>query len=331
MPSKKLLQLRQRYPLELKIAMTKSRIRQWYEYWQGDVYVSFSGGKDSAVSLDIARQLYPNIEAVFIDTGLEYPEIRNFVNAFNNVTWLRPEMTFRQVIEKYGYPVIGKEVADCIQGARKGQQYRIDRLNGTLKNKTGGKSDYCQEKYAYLLDAPFKISHYCCNAMKKKPAHNYEKMTGNKPMIATMTDESRLREKAWERTGCNAFKSKRPISTPLSFWTEQDVLHYIVDNHIDYASVYGDIVPKSEFLGQIAIDTDMTDLVTTGCQRTGCMFCMFGCHLEKEQNRFQRMKVTHPDRYKYCINGGEYVNGLWQPNNKGLGIGKVLDFIEVSY
>lgn len=71
---------------------------------------------------------------------------------------------------------------------------------------------------------------------------------------------------------------------------------------------------------------------TTGRNRTGCVFCMFGCHLEKEPNRFQRLKETHPKLYDYCINGGKYnEDGVWQPSKDGLGIGHVLDFIGVNY
>ena len=65
--------------------------------------------------------------------------------------------------------------------------------------------------------------------------------------------------------------------------------------------------------------------------RTGCVFCGYGCHLEKEPNRFQKLAKTHPKLYTYCIGGGNYVDGIWQPNNKGLGMGKVLDFIGVNY
>ena len=72
-------------------------------------------------------------------------------------------------------------------------------------------------------------------------------------------------------------------------------------------------------------------LKTTGCNRTGCIFCMFGCHLEKEPNRFQRLKETHPRQYEYCIGGGAMVDGKWQPTKEGLGLGKVLDYIGVKY
>ena len=93
--------------LDSKISMTRRRIQGWIdEFGEDGVYVSFSGGKDSTVLLHLVRQDYPNIKAVFIDTGLEYPEIRQFVRTFSNVDILIPKMNFRQVIEKYGYPFI---------------------------------------------------------------------------------------------------------------------------------------------------------------------------------------------------------------------------------
>ena len=110
----------QSLPLEAKIRMTKYRIRQWVEYYGEDgVYVSFSGGKDSTVLLDLVRQMYSNVTAVFVDTGLEYPEIREFVKTFSNVVWLKPKKNFKQVITEYGYPFISKEVSDKVDGARK--------------------------------------------------------------------------------------------------------------------------------------------------------------------------------------------------------------------
>lgn len=311
------LQQLQGLPLEAKIRKTQERIKEWYEHWDGQVYVSFSGGKDSTVLLHIAREIYPDIEAVFIDTGLEYPEIRDFVKTFNNVTLLRPKMNFKEVIEKYGYPIISKEVADCIQGARKGQIYRIARLNGELKDKDGNKSMFNQTKYKFLLDAPFQVSHYCCNVMKKKPAKSYEKKSNKKPLIATMAEESNLRMQKWLQNGCNAFESNRPQSNPIAFWTEQDILQYTVQYKIPIASCYGEIIEGDQLEGQTCLDGCMSNLTTSKCKRTGCMFCMFGVHLEKEPNRFQMMKETHPKQYDYCINK--------------LGLGRVLDYIGVKY
>lgn len=316
----------QSLPLDIKIRMTKERIQQWYEYWDGQVYVSFSGGKDSTVLKHIVDSIYNDIPAVFVNTGLEYPEIQKFAMSQKNVVTVRPEMRFDEVIKKYGYPIVSKEVAQTVWEAKKNVKtgkyiYRIKKLNGELLDKNGKLSTYNIPKWKFLLDAPFDISHKCCDVMKKRPAKTYERKTGRKAIIGTLASESTLRKTQWVKYGCNAFESKRPTSQPLSFWTEQDILHYIKQFDVPYCSVYGDIVP----------DDEGTVLRTTGCDRTGCIFCMFGCHLEKEPNRFQRLKETHPRQYEYCISGGEMVDGKWQPSKEGLGLRKVLDYINVKY
>ena len=316
----------QSLPLDIKIRMTKERIRQWYEYWDGQVYISFSGGKDSTVLKHIVDSIYDDIPSLFVNTGLEYPEIQRFAISQKNIVQIRPEMRFDEVIKKYGYPVVSKEVAQTVWEAKKNVKtgkyiYRIKKLNGELLDKNGKYSSYNIPKWKFLLDAPYDISHKCCDVMKKKPAKTYERKTGRKAIIGTLASESTLRKTQWVKYGCNAFESKRPTSQPLSFWTEQDILHYIKQFNVPYCSVYGDIIP----------DDEGTFLKTTGCDRTGCIFCMFGCHLEKEPNRFQRLKETHPRQYKYCISGGEYVDGKWQPSKEGLGLGKVLDYINVKY
>ena len=111
----------QALPLAVKIRKTEERIHEWVEHFgEGGCYVSFSGGKDSTVLLDIVRNGcgYKDIPAVFIDTGLEYPEIRRFVRTFDNVEIVRPEMNFKQVVEKYGYPLFSKEISACVYGAK---------------------------------------------------------------------------------------------------------------------------------------------------------------------------------------------------------------------
>ena len=131
------LQSMQAAPLSVKIKMTQSRIREWVNYYGEDgVYISFSGGKDSTVLLDIARKMYPGIKAVFINTGLEYPEIVKFVQTFDNVDIIRPKMNFRQVIEQYGYPLISKEISECVQGARKYLTTLAEKQNAATDRQT---------------------------------------------------------------------------------------------------------------------------------------------------------------------------------------------------
>jgi len=297
----------QAWPLERKIQVTQTKIIEWYSRFNGNVSVSFSGGKDSTVLLDLVRRAFPNVPAVFADTGLEYPEIRDFVKTIPNVTWMRPEMPFSRVIEEYGYPVVSKEIAKRIYYARRGSTWAIMHLNGKSKDGTPSKFNERYMKWAHLTDAPFLISEHCCEVMKKRPLKRYVKATGAMPIIGTMASESIRRQSAYLQTGCNAFNKKDPSSQPMSVWLEQDVLRYLALTRIPYAAAYGNIV----------FDSKTKKLKTTGVQRTGCMFCMFGVHREKQPNRFQLMETTHPKQYDFCINR--------------LGCGAVLDHLNVPY
>ena len=93
------LKRRQDMPLQDKISYSKEKIQEWCEYWEGNVYVSFSGGKDSTVLLHLVRSIYPEVEAVFLNTGLEFPEIKRFVRSIGNVVWLKPRVPFHKVID----------------------------------------------------------------------------------------------------------------------------------------------------------------------------------------------------------------------------------------
>lgn len=175
------------------------------------------------------------------------------------------------------------------------------------------RSNFALVKWKFLLDSPYEISNKCCNAMKKEPAHTYHKKTGRNPITAQMADESRLRLQKWLQNGCNGFNLRIPTSNPMSFWTEQDVLQYIKRENLPICSVYGDVVidykAMDELPGQsFLFETGDEPLKTTGCERTGCVLCGFGCHLEKPgEGRFELLKQTHPKYYALldiCKNNG---------------------------
>lgn len=288
-----LLEQRQSLPLNTKIRMSHDRINDWFKYWGGRVYVSFSGGKDSTVLLNMVREIHPNVPAVFVNTGLEYPEILDFVRTVDNVIWLKPKMNFKIVIEKYGFPIVSKEQSCAISRYRNTkdpiQKYR--RLNGWPNGKKG----MISKKWQFLIDAPFKISDACCDIMKKNPLNSYMKRECHRrPLTGMMAKESRGRKMQYMAQGCNAFDNKKPISWPIAFWLEKDIWNYIHQRDIEYSKIY-----------------DM------GYTRTGCMFCCFGVHLEKGKNRFQKMKETHPKLWNYCIHK--------------LGLKEVLDFMKLDY
>lgn len=276
-----------RMSLDDKIKRTKQLIMEWYAQFGGKVYVSFSGGKDSTVLLHIVRNTYgcSDVVGVFDDTGLEYPEIRDFVKQQENIIWLKPKLTFKQVLEKYGYPIISKEQSRNIYEIKTTKSQKL--LSKRLGNGMGALS----KKWYPLLDTDFKISNRCCYVMKKNTFHKFENETNLKPMVATMAEESRQRMSSYFAGECNQFSAKRPVSHPMYFWNEQDVLQYIKKYNLSISSVYGDIIEENGILR------------TTGVYRTGCMFCMYGVHLEQVGNtRFDKMKKTHPKQYDYIMN-----------------------------
>jgi len=289
------LEVMQKMPLELKIHLSNQRIKEWYEAHNGNVYVAFSGGKDSTVLLHLVRSIYPEVPAVFVDTGLEYPEIKEFVKNTANVITVRPKMNFIDVIKNYGYPAVSKKVARQVRDLRhptdKNQATRQLYLTGIKRDGTKTKTLKLSNKWRKLIDAPFDISEQCCNVMKKEPIHRFERERGSKGFTGIMASDSSMRESSYLQNGCNNFKAGR--SSPMGFWVEQDIWDYIKKFDLKYSKIY-----------------DM------GAKRTGCMFCMFGVHLEKEPNRFQNMKRTHPQLHNYCMNQ--------------LGCKKVLDYIGVK-
>ena len=433
----------QALPLYRKIQITQTRIIEWYQHYEGRVYVSFSGGKDSTVLLHIARQIYPNIPAVFANTGLEFGSIQRFVRSWDNVLIVTPKMRFDEVISTYGYPLIGKEVAEAIYYARRirsqtvnverererereatGQRKRVE-LAGDRTWRTGAKrieryesaldgkiptevrpaettarrdagnqranqpsqtsrgrwntyepreryrwvlselrsaagveefkSQFNKEKWLPLVELPFLISHYCCNKVKKEPIHRYQKQHGYHPIIATLAEESRIRKQGWIRTGCNIFNGKNPKSQPMSFWTEQDVLTYLVDYNVPLADIYGDIIAVdadgNTYTPQELLGNSTCKLQCSGCKRTGCVYCGFGAHI-KGDKRFLELAKLEPRKYEYAMGGGQWVDNphydatapeydgewrnwnpkkIWVPSKQGLGLAKVFDMVNEIY
>ena len=350
------LRQRQALPLEAKVYMTQARIREWYDHFDGNVCVSFSGGKDSTVLARLVRDLYPEVPLVFCNTGLEFPEIQKFAKKMG-AEFVRPRMSFSEVISKYGYPIISKEVAWAIYCARKivnspgkeknNKRYKRSELQGKILLKNGERSFFNKDKWLPLCrETRFLMSNKCCQIMKEKPMSDYRKEKGLYPYIGTLAEESQVREASWLKYGCNAFDHAEKRSRPLSFWREQDILQYIKQEGIEIASVYGEIVAydDSGFEYQPMIGVDCR-LRCSGCDRTGCIFCGFGIHMERTP-RFQRLAKTHPRQYEYCMGGGQWVDNpdydpaapkmdgdwenwnpkkIWVPSKEGLGMKYVFD------
>lgn len=281
------LQEKQSWSLEQKVFHSLEVIGSYVTRLGGcdKVYVSFSGGKDSTVLLHLCQMLYPDIMAVFINTGNEWPEILQFVNRIKdegktNLHIIRPEMTPRQVWSQIGFPLVSKEAA---------QQIEIIRNNPTCKSAvrflTRDKFGLAK-RWRYLIDEPYCTSAKCCSILKKQPAHKFEKETGRKPIIGIMASESILRTSSYIKMGgCNSFSDKRVVSWPLAIWTEQDILDFIEHKNLPIAEIY-----------------------SKGVTRTGCVGCGFGAyHSDENRPSLKLLYELHPKYYdmimSYTNNG----------------------------
>lgn len=296
----------QSLPLQAKIIKSLHRIEEWLNYWYGLAYVSYSGGKDSEVLLWLARQVDSSIPAVFLNTRMEYPEIVRHVREHGNVTTIFPSVTPLQVIQRHGYPVVSKQVSRYVRELRNPliSEKRKAQLLHVGKDRT--KMQYrLSYKWRFLLDAPFKIDDVCCKYLKHYPVQKYERRTKRKPIVGTKASDSSQRYSSYLNTGCNFISQYRSISSPISFWTDQDVLECIRHKNLPLCPVYGEIIEEDG------------KLKCSGVGSTGCVFCSFGAHMESYPNRYQRLKESHPKLYKVCM--------------ENFGMREVLDYVGIPY
>jgi 3'-phosphoadenosine 5'-phosphosulfate sulfotransferase (PAPS reductase)/FAD synthetase len=262
-------------PLKHKITRSLERIDEFHNDHDGKIFVSFSGGKDSTVLLHLVRTNFPDVKGVFVNTGLEYPEIIQFVKEVPNVETLKPEKSFRKHIQENGYPVVSKKVSQIVHRFQNPTSANVLSRTKCLNKKNGG-TYFLSEKWRFLRNAPFKVSAACCDELKKKPLKKYKKESGMYPIVGVMAAEGGPRERSYLKYGC--FANNGEQLRPIGFWTEDNIWEYIKKFNLDYAKIYD-----------------------KGESRTGCMFCMFNIHNDSIPNRFQRMKEHHPAQYRYCI------------------------------
>lgn len=288
------LKRRMRWTLNQKIDHSLGTIEAFISQTGRTPFISFSGGKDSTVLLNLARRyIDKQMKAVFCNTGNEYPEIVRFVRNTENVTLISPKYTIRQVIEKYGFPLISKEQAQGIRQAKttRSEKLRNIRLHGSDRGK-GWVSGKIADRWQFLIDEPFMVSEKCCECLKKRPLARYVKQSGEVPLIGTMAGESILRRQQYiRRGGCNSYGGKVVASYPLSIWTDEDIWNYIRTFKVPYCELYDQ-----------------------GHARTGCMVCGFGAQYETSQNRFERLAESQPRAYAifmgYTNNGITYREAL---------------------
>jgi len=296
-------------PLVDKVEYTKEVIKEFYELTNGNIYVAFSGGKDSTVLLSIVRDLYPDCIAVFSNTTNEYTEILQFIKTVDNVIELRPKQSFTDILKEKGFPLVSKKVARQVSDLRNPTLRNVNsrRLYMTGIKKDGGlsKSFKLAKKWHKLITADFDVTNKCCDILKKHPMREFEKKTGLYPIIGTQAMESSSRKQSYLITG-DISTTPKYSCRPLSIWTEDDIWAYIKKNNIPYSSIYDDIV--------------IDGTLVKGETRTGCAYCAFGVQFEKEDNRFNRLLKRKPKQ----------ATKMLTIKNNGVSYGEALKFIGVD-
>lgn len=273
---------RQKWSLNQKIDHSLGAIEQFYNHTGGKCVVMFSGGKDSTVLLHLVRRLYPDVMAIFVNTTNEFTEIVKFVRTVNNVTTLLPKVNFKHTVEEYGFPLISKKVAKAI-GYIKYPSEKTENVRNLVLTGYNSKGLKCEsyklaKKWYFLKDVDFDITHKCCEVLKHKPFNEYKKTHEVYPFIGTMADNSQQRKGNYLKYGCNILNGSKSVSRPMSIWTDNDVWEYIERYNVPYCDIYD-----------------------KGEHNTGCAYCSFGCHLEKE-SRFERLRLREPKRYEQMMN-----------------------------
>lgn len=302
--TRKELKDRQSWTLKHKIDHSLGTIDQFLNRLDNKAYVSFSGGKDSTVLLNLCRIIKPDIKAVFCNTGNEYPDIVKFVRATENCEIIYPKLKPAEIMDKYGFPLISKVQSMAISRYKKTKSdyQRSYRLYGDGDKKAG----VVFEKWHIIAKKQYDVSEKCCDKLKKEPFKEYNKKTGMFPIIGDMADESKQRTDMYVRRGsCNYFNLKSTSSHPLSIWTEKDIWDYIEYRKLKIADIYH-----------------------KGAKRTGCMFCGYGCQYAGD-NRLRMVLEMYPKMYdkfmNYTNNGITYrealrdvlyVNGLYLPDEE---------------
>lgn len=230
------------------------------------VYVSTSGGKDSAVVADLCKTIYPNIQLIMYDTGLEYQATKKLAEK-QGAKIIPPKTNWKKFVETKGYPAVSKQVSKRIHDAK------ISPIGAGITMFS--RVYHLSLKWLHFLEVDIPISQKCCDEFKKKPAHQVKL----NPILGTRVQESSLRKNAWKKTGCNSYSLDYTsgISRPISLWTDGNVDTYVEANNVELSEVYTQYEEK----------------------RTGCVCCPYGAHLDP--SRFELLRKLEPRRYEYFL------------------------------
>ena len=263
-----------------------------------NAYLSFSGGKDSTILHHLLDMALPNnnIPRVFIDTGIEFTMIRDFVLELaekdKRFVILKPTRPIKQTLEKYGYPFKSKE------HSRKVATYQNNGYcpSACLKAYANGGGEFINDKgekkqtmfacpsvlrYQFTPENKIKISDKCCFKLKKEPAHKWQ-VANNKTIVLTgmRSEEGGARA----RLNCVVTNKEGKIVKfhPLVKVDEEWENEFISKNNVYICKIYQE---------------------PYNFKRTGCKGCPYALNL---QHYLEVMEKYMPNERKQC-------EVIWKP------------------
>ena len=259
---------------------------------ENNAYLSFSGGKDSTILHYLLDMALPNnnIPRVYIDTGIEYQAIREFVMELaskdKRFTIIKPTRPIKPTLEKYGYPFKSKQHSHNIAiYQHSGLTKAVKVYLGLDTTKSGKKAilNRCPKQLEYNFTKDFKIkcSELCCKKLKKEPSSNWAK-ENNKTI--TLTGMRAEEGGARKTLGCIITNKDGSLHKfhPLVKVNDEWENWFIESQKIELCKLY---LPPYNF------------------KRTGCKGCPFSLDL---QEQLEIMEKYLPNERKQC-------EVIWKP------------------
>jgi hypothetical protein len=375
----------QAWPHSQKIQTSQSKILEFCIKNDFNISVSFSGGADSTVLMDLICRVWDftrdqhkdkPLLVIYANTSNEFITMKKHVekmkiyfeqqyNIIIDLQIVSPKdgMSYDKVVKEIGYPIASKKIARMVRDVRtffKNSDYKYEdikdkidegvksaeylrslgfpptvvlRLTGITRENNKSNTWRIPKKWRKLIIAPFEVSEECCSHLKKEPLKLVQKQFKACPIFGTLAEDSQQREGAYLETGCNLYRSNgKNQSTPMGFWLRQDVLKFLYEMDTKYQEelpILKEEFPELAFpdklfappYGELMQNEDNT-YEFTGEHNTGCKLCLFGCHMEKEPNRIQRLKNIEPATYNYAIRPFE---------EKGLNYKMVMEYCGIPW
>ena len=256
-------------------------IKTAYEKYdlEHNAYISFSGGKDSTLLHYLFDEALPNnrIPRVYIDTGIEYQMIREFVYSMakndDRFVIIKPTLPIKATLEKYGYPFKSKEHSFKLH------EWQLGNRETNFIKKYLGNGDYsCPKKLKYQFSDDFKIniSHMCCVKLKKQPIKKWMKENGKPISITGMR-----REEGGQRATLKCILTDKKGNVekfhPLAVVNDDWEDWYIKERNIRLCELY---YPPYNFI------------------RTGCKGCPFNLNLQKDLDTMEELLPNERKAYE---------------------------------